>query len=70
MSSENRDCRQCREYSYGKPGAGLARGGPSIRIVGCCQPVIFQRAAGTTVSTNLPLWRPRKNVRHPKPLRV
>jgi len=31
-----------------------------MRIVGQCQPVSFQGAAGTTVSSNLPLRRPRQ----------
>ena len=38
-----------------EPGAAFTRGGPSIRIVGCCQLIIFQGAAGTTASINLPL---------------
>ncbi len=43
------------EHSEREPGAAFPRRGPSVRIVGCCQPVIFQRAARTTASINLPL---------------
>jgi hypothetical protein len=65
---EKGDGRKCREHTDGDQSACLARGGMPIRIVGCYQPVIFQGAARTTASINLPPRRLRKIAHLPKPL--
>ena len=66
---ENRDHGEHGEHSNTPPDAAFARGRASIRIViGCCQPVIFQAAARTIASINLPLKRQTTERRMPKPL--
>ena len=57
LASEKGDRGQGSGYSYYHPCAAFSRGGMSVRImVGSCQIVIFQGAAGTSASLNLPLW--------------
>ena len=68
-ASEDRDERQrSGDHADTDPGAASCAAGRPFELFGCCQLVIFQDAAGTTASINLPLWRLRKNARLPKPL--
>jgi len=65
-TSEDRDNCQRGENSDGYPGARLAESGAaSIRIVGRCQPVVFQDAASTTARINLPPEEVPENAAHP-----
>ena len=48
---QSQDSQQCKRGPYPTPA------GRRFRIVGRCQPVCFQSAAGITVSINLPLRR-------------
>jgi len=67
-ASEKWNRGQGGDHADSGPSAASARRGTSIRIVRSCQPVIFQGAARTTTSLNLPLRRLRKNAGLPKPL--